>query len=339
MKKQKITDALSGLDAAYIEEALSYRPIAKKSVWIRYASAAACLALAAAIGIGALLYRGGDGGISPYPVRRVELDALSGDNEIGVIPRWEAMHVTSKFGEFEHTLGKFSSGAKAIDATLLGESHGRVQLQGYDVYTETEYTAEGEVFAINGISTSFALALRFDGEEKCYIYRNVWYRPDTLGDLIDTMALEEHLKVKTVYYDYVSARGEHAFVEFEGLTLASVWELLLSDRTLENVYDQKEMYPAKMSISVSADLLGYHNVGIWVTEDGYLVTNLGSTGKAFYIGTERVNAFIEHVMSTCQGYEIVYDYPDGYEVPESGVDLNGFEITVQTTSHDTTGQN
>lgn len=332
MKKKKLSDALDRLDAHYIDEAAGYKALERGRGWIKYASAAACLLLATAIGLG--LYLKPDEsrrGISPYPIRQVDVTRTEDGTELGIIPKWEDMHITSQYGEFEHALGRFFSGAKAIDADKLGESRGRVYLRGSDVYTNTEYYIEGETFVINGISEKFALALRFDGTEKYYVYRNVWYRPDTLGELIDALALTEHLEARTVYYDYVSDEGKHAKVEFEGLAMEKVWELLLSDRALENVYDQQKTYAAKMSISVNVPIVGYDNVGLWVTEDGYLVTNVGGTGKAFYLGTERVNAFIRYVMDNCQGYEIVYSYPDGYEVPESGVDHNGFEVTVQTT--------
>ena len=332
MKKKKLSDALDQLDARYIDEAAGYKAAVKGRVWIKYASAAACLLLATAIGLG-LYLKPGDGelrGISPYPVKQVDVTLNDGQSELGVVPKWEDMHITSQYGEFEHALGRFSSGAKAIDADKLGEARGRVYLRGTDVYTNNEYYIEGDTFVINGISEKFALALRFDGTEKYYVYRNVWFRPDTLGELIDALSLKENLSARTVYYDYVNEEGKHAKIEFEGLAIEKIWELLLSDRALENVYDQVGMYVAKMSISVNVPIVGYDNVGLWVTEDGYLVTNVGSTGKAFYLGVDRVNAFMQYVMDNCQGYEIVYSYPDGYEVPESGVDHNGFDVTVQT---------
>ena len=316
MKKEIISDALDNIDARYLEEALHVP--------------ARMNALVATVGFG--LFGSSKEGISPYPIKYVEGNVTEGSTEAGYrVPHWEDMHVTTRFAEFEHPLGRFSTGAKAIDVQKLGASMGRVDLQGYDIYTDTTYTAEGEVFAIDGISTEFALALRFDGDEKYYVYRNVWFTPDTLGDLIDALSLGEHLTSQTVYYDYVNERGEHAKVEFEGLSIDTVWQMLLSDRSVQNVYYQNLSYFAKMSISVSVPIVGIENVGIWVTEDGYLVTNIGGTGKAFDIGVERVNAFVNYVTENCQGYEIIYTYPSGYPVPEAGADHNGFEVTVQTT--------
>ena len=331
MRKERITDVLSGLDARYIEEAANYQPIQHRMIWQWVAGVAACLALA--IGIGFLVNGNRQQGIGPYPIKHVEVLPSEDAGEIGRVPHWGELHVTSKFGEFEHPLGTFTTGAKAIDGTCLGASMGRVSLQGYDVYTDTKYTAEGETYAINGVSTDFALALHFDGEDKYYVYRNTWYRPTTLGELIDALALEEHLTSKTVYYRYQNDKGESAKIEFEGLTTDRVWEMLLSDRTLKNVYDQKKTYVARMSVSVSVSILGYDNIGIWVTDDGYLVTNIGSTGKAFYLGVERVNAFVDYVMQNCQGYEIIYSYPAGYEAPESGEDLYGFTVTSEASTH------
>ena len=55
------------------------------------------------------------------------------------------------------------------------------------------------------------------------------------------------------------------------------------------------------TFTVDVPLLGYKNISLGVTEDGYIVTNILDTGKAFYIGKDKTEAFIKYVESECKG--------------------------------------
>ena len=114
--------------------------------------------------------------------------------------------------------------------------------------------------------------------------------------------------------------------------------MLLSDTTLENVYDDREMYVSHMGISVDIPLLGYENISLSVTEEGYLTTNILDTGKAFYIGKDKVNAFVDYVLNHCEGVELVYEADLTTSVDENAGEKT--ELTVvssarppQTTQH------
>ena len=61
-----------------------------------------------------------------------------------------------------------------------------------------------------------------------------------------------------------------------------------------------------MNISINFELLGYKNISIGITEDGYITTNILDTGKAFFIGPEKATEFMDYVLETCDGYKIVY---------------------------------
>ena len=141
------------------------------------------------------------------------------------------------------------------------------------------------------------------------MYRNSWYKPATLGEFIDALNLRENLSVGTVYYDYFDENNEHVNVEFTGLTVDKVFEMLLFDGSIANVENYDTMWFHRiMGISVDVAVLGYKNISIAVTEEGYVTTNILDTGKAFYIGEEKVQAFVNYVMENCEGLEIRYIY-------------------------------
>ena len=41
--------------------------------------------------------------------------------------------------------------------------------------------------------------------------------------------------------------------------------------------------------------LGYNNQALWVTEEGYIVTNILDSAKAFYIGPENAKDFVDYM--------------------------------------------
>ena len=81
------------------------------------------------------------------------------------------------------------------------------------------------------------------------------------------------------------------------------WEMLLCDEALCNEYDETDwqrQWNNKISIRIDMPLLGYQNISISLSEDGYLRTNLLDTEKLFHIGKDKVDAFMEYVEENCR---------------------------------------
>lgn len=275
--------------------------------FMRYLAIAACLCIVASA---ALLSQ-----IERYPKKLVAPPSETSLSEIALIPRWDEMPIYQQFSRLPLGIGEYSGHSAIVPSQLLGERLGESTLTGYDEYEDKTYTAQCEYYSVEGVSSQCAVAVRFDGADESYIYCNSYYRPETLGQFIDDLSLHENLFFGTVYYDYVKLGGERVSVEFTGLDAQYVWDVLLSAREAENVYEDSRRFDTVMSISIDLPLFGYKNISLSVTEDGYLVTNILDTGKAFYIGTDKTEAFIAHVKKNCDGFEIQYD-TSGEEVPE-----------------------
>ena len=313
MKTQRLLQALTDIDDAAIEAAhpVHDRPHSHfRAVW----AAAAALAVTAAAVAVALWPR--DTTPAPtdgsWPIKYVEVVESAG--ELGVIKKWHEKTQPERFSELETAAAKYVIGSTTpLPPEKVGKPLGATTVRGYDVYTETVYEALVTYYAIVGIDSACAVAVQFAGETAWYPYTDPWYTPATLAQFISDLSLREHLTTASVWYRPDSRRN----VEFEGLPTDTVWELLLSDGSPANV--ALEWPDTVMTVSVSLPLLGVQNVSLAVTADGYLTTNLLGTLKAFYIGTEAVNAFTAYVMANCDGHEIVYVSPEAdTPVPEGG---------------------
>ena len=91
-----------------------------------------------------------------------------------------------------------------------------------------------------------------------------------------------------------------------------IWERLLSDtsQSITGAYTGIEL----IDISVSIPELGYKNQALWVTEEGYIVTNILDSAKAFYIGPEKAKAFVEYMYNNVP-------YTDSYGATNIDSDL------------------
>lgn len=317
MKKDRLIDIIGDIDEKFVAEAAppSKRKLkGKKFTLSKWLGLAVGIAIIAGVCI-ALWLTGLNSNNDSYssadkrwPEKivyegEVETNALG---EIGYVPKWDEQTVSEQFSEFEYNSARYSTRVVEIDAENIGNPLGQVELKGYDIYTDTTYTAKGTIYEITDISSECAMALQFEGRTDYYVYVSSWYRPKTLGEFIDVLNLQETLSFGKAHYKFYTGDNDYVNIEFEDFDDRIVWDMLLSDRELENVYSDKEMYINVMSVSVDIPLLGYENISLGVTENGYLVTNILNTGKAFYIGEEKVQEFIDFIINNCQGYELVY---------------------------------
>jgi hypothetical protein len=301
--------AIGGIDEDIVAAAAPANRTRRAMPLGRIVSLAACFALALIIGVAAWrlnepkikhthdphLGIGVEGTEATASVETVPATM----NELATIRRWEEMNDSERYSEFEVGENSYNTRATAIDAAHVGEKLGEGIAIGYDIYTDSIKEITLEYFAIQSISSECALAVRFPEADEYYVYVNTWYRPETLEEFLLALNLRENMTFGDFSAHYSYEDGCFERVTFHDPDDSIVWEHLLSDTSLTNVWDDVEWYISILSIGVNVPVLGYENIIIWVTEDGYLCTNILGSGKAFYIGEEKVTAFIRYVVANC----------------------------------------
>lgn len=245
---------------------------------------------------------------------------LQNGNPDPKVPKWEEMTISEQFSSVEYGNNAYSSRVTQLDVSYIGESLGSTVMTGRDQITGREHQVNATLYAVKLFPQSCVIAVQFEGQNDYYGYVNSYYRPETLGDFMEDLNLQDIVSFGSVWYSYFSPNGEYTTVEFVNVADSVVWEMLCSDTSVKNVYEDgwSGDHPTAMSVSVDIPLLGYKNISLAVTEDGYLTTNILDTGKAFYIGIDKVQAFMDYVIENCEGYEAVYENPFGGTQPESG---------------------
>ncbi len=338
MKKEKVSEIISLIDDRFIEEAAAVKK--KPNRIFRYAGIAACLAVTVIAGIvisqsdfvtpppiSAEETTGNESGggkstqeIAPSPEIVTEpAIEIATEKEMTIVPQWVDLAVPMKYTEAKLGDIIYSTQCAEIPAENVLSSLGNTEMQGYDIYTDTAYTVNAQIYSIKHVSTDCAVAVKFGDEDKYYVYVNVWYTPETLGDLINAIDMKNTVSFGKAYKDYTDYdKKEFVSVVFADFDDSIVWKMLLSDRSVKNIeYDRfKDML---ISVSVDIPLLGYKNISLGVTKDGYIVTNIMSTQKCFFIGEEKAKAFEAYISENVAFKEMVtvYENPDG-TIPGKG---------------------
>ena len=256
MKSEDILNTLSDVKEEYVAEAAVKKQRKIGRIIAASVATAACLGLAV---VGAVALRG-RAEEPKWPIEEVYMGtAVTSEAtwlETGnALKKWDEMDLNEKFTSFE--LGGIEYSVSRRDEPLaegdVGASLGKVNLEGYDFYTDQTHSSAGEAFELRGISKECALALRFEGDETAYVYVNRWYSPGTLGDFASDLNFAENLTFGGADMNRFDDDGNFSRVEFEDFEDSAVWDMILSDGSLENLGDTTVV--SVLTVSVSHELL------------------------------------------------------------------------------------
>lgn len=224
-------------------------------------------------------------------------------------PHWDEMMDCQRYISLNYNNNEYSTKLLATHAENIGDRLGTAELTGQDIcYTGEIHKRTAEIYSIVGISTEAAVCVKFnETDQYAYAYANGRYTPATLGEFIDALSLKKNLTTGLVIH-----KTENPEIVYEDIPTELVWKMLLSDTSIKNQPDI-ETGKVIMSISASVNIIGYHYKSISLTEDGYLTTNILESGKAFYIGRDRIDEFVKEVTENHQGYIYIYDTLTGDE--------------------------
>lgn len=186
--------------------------------------------------------------------------------------------------------------ANAIGTEQLGEVLGSCIAQGYDIYTDTTYAEEFEVRRIRDVAPELLVAVGM--EDQFYVYlRDEYDPPQTLGQLLDMAALPQ-----TLTLDRFSVNEGHTAKGYYTMEDDSyIWQLLTecSDAPVigEKESDDWDWGLGErnyLSFTATSEFLGIYKKVFYVTEDGYIKTNIFEYGYLYDIGEDVAGEIISY---------------------------------------------
>lgn len=278
-----------------------------------------------------------------WPIKEIVMnkdDFYKIEDLIEVIPKWGELTIAQQFSLVENNGKKYDVRNTKVLQERIGNKIGEVVVKGYDTYTKATYTHNAELYKMKNFPEECVIAVKYENTNEYYVAINAYYKPATLKDFMEDLNLREIVSFGTIFYDDYNidkdGNVKYESIEFPNVDDNIIWKMLFDDVTVENVYDDRELYAATMDISVNIPLLGYENIGVSVNEYGYLITNILETGKAFYIGEEKVQKFVNYIIENYDGYKIVYVDENGNELSRDNPKDKNVEYDVIMFQNNTT---
>ena len=295
MKTSKITEAVGYLDDELLEEALVSGKRKKSKAWLKIAVAAAGIALLAGAGIwtkGKLFGGSVDENAIQWSAKYKKWSAVMPSSEI-VWP-WEYCTTYEKYTALEMESAQYYCSGRSVSAEKVGDKIGTYEIKGVDNKNfsgNIEYSELFEVYGINGVSSGRTVAVLMDGDY--YVFKNHDEEaPGTLGGLLEQVDLPRIVTLSHFSENGDDTTAAHYTLKEE----ANVWNYILECKDAgisQNGYryDADRNY---LSFMISSEELGVYKVAMYITDDGYLRTNMFDRAYVYDIGAERAQRIINY---------------------------------------------
>ena len=333
MNREKISKVIDNIDDKYVNEAASYEGKennTRKSDWYKWAAMVACFAL---LVIGCIKFL-------PMLISEEDVDNEGNVsqvryqyyvNEEGFAKEWpwEYMTLSEKYRTVNYDGKEYSiKSSSVLSEEVIDSKLGVGEATGVDLYTGEKYTESFEVYEINGVSSEKLIAAGMSGEYYVYQISEDYTKPATFGELMKLYSLDENLRlVNYTAYEGYEEQGYYTVNDD-----AYIWQILseYDSAALDDTVDSFDRSDREyLSFTATSDALGVYKRVVYISEDGYLATNIFNYSYIYYIGSEAAEKIIEYaeknsVATTVELYELtvagtLVEVGDGYIVIDDSV--------------------
>ncbi len=313
MKRRIISDAVTDIRTEYIEKAANYT-VAKnnrKSLWRKWGALAACFALIVALSIPMALHLidPGDtpnniGANHPFAVENLNRpyrDLTIGNADMDVAWQWKYLTVFEKYPSIEIDGVNFIRLGEEINPSVIGEKIGKYEAVGYnDPYETPEggYREAFDAYAIENISADCMVALKMEDNYYCFISdaARAQLHEATWGDVLDGYGLSSAIEFGA-FSKCTNGRETDYFSLKED---SYIWEVLTSCKNAPSVDPTEFEKGDHYSFTVTSDVFGIYKKAFYITENGYIWTNMLDVECVYRIGKEAAESIIAYALDNSE---------------------------------------
>ncbi len=312
MRKKKLSEIMNHIDVDYIEEVALYKREAKihcRFRRLKWVGMAVCLAIAVLVGA-LLIPRIWDGKnekeherlITLADMKRPYKEVQIYTDDLGIIWPYEYVHLAGRCG-FMNFQGRTYVKSRGLpDQSMIGNVIGTAESEVYEGNVFDFHaigTQNFDVYKVKGISKENFIVVKI--EDKFCLYQNTEYNfPNTFGDLIKVYNLTDNLEFNR--FNVCEKYTEKGYFSLEDDYY--IWKILSKCKKVTLTDDAKWDHGKRnyLSFTVTMEELGVYKNVFYVTEDGYIWTNMFEFGMLFEIGEDAANKII--LYATEHGVEI-----------------------------------
>ena len=296
MRRTKVSESIGYINDKYVNEATLYtgkERAGRHNRLLKWGAAACCLTAILIVGVSVMTSREGnhDGQVMVGGLLRPYRDISARADEIAIEWQWEYMTLYEQYATIDLNGKEYISRMREVGASFLGDGLGSGDAEGYDLCTEQTYHRTFEINRIRGISDDLMVAVNMDG--KYYVFMNMEYDPPaTFGELLDGYDLANTLDFN--WFTVCEGYTEKGYYSLENDD--AIWQVLTACQDARFVEDDAWNRGAENYISFTAtsEPLGVYQRVFYVSEDGYIRTNIFDWGYIYQIGEEAAGQIIAY---------------------------------------------
>lgn len=152
-------------------------------------------------------------------------------------------------------------------------------------------TISAEVYKVTKMSPLVCVAVKSEGRSGYSLYRNRYYTPVTLGDMINDMNLMEEAEITSIEW----TDEDEGWIREVYADKETVFETLFTDYSILNGADL-EYKLAAFTIYIDIPLLNKKNDVIFLGDNGYLATTIVDFNAYFSIDKANVDSLMEYII-------------------------------------------
>ena len=279
MKSDKLYEAMGDISERHIQDA-KQKHLLQKPVWKKWQWAVACVILLMA---GFWGYYALNTTVVGGLERHYKSISVS-SSEIARTWPWEYLTTPEKYGVVIFEGREYRLRGNGIGRELLGETIGTCIAKGYDAATKITHTDSFEVRKINHTSQKYLVAVEMEGTYYVAICTDNEI-PSTFGELMDIYGLPY-----TVMFDKA---GQLAINND-----SYIWQVFSTCRDARVVKEGTDWQPIKrkyLTFTITSEALGVYKRVFYVSEDGYIRTNIFEIAHEYEIGVEAAGKILSYV--------------------------------------------
>lgn len=288
MKIPRIAHALSNINEEYLaqSEQTSKHQINKRKI----AAIAACTVIVLSGAVTAILHFAYSDMLNTEKYTVILNEASAHEW------RWEDKTDYEKFPVVKFNSNEYRARANCVSEALIENNLGSCTAENNDIYTNTDYTDEFEVYKITDISEQYLIAVKMNGVYYVYIKSDNNDFPQNFTELLNGTGLEKHLGFSRFSVKEKNGNDEN----YHKLTNeADIWTYLSKCDGATLVTEDYDYYDAEKTVSFTAtsEPLGIYKKSFKITSDGYVWTNIFDYAVVYDIGEKQALEIIEYALS------------------------------------------
>lgn len=290
MTNKEFLVEFGNIDPELIEAAAPAPKVRKKSnILVKWTALAACFALIISAMIVLPMFREDDTSLPDNNGRYKDFTIQAG--EYGIVWQWKYKTVYEKYSSIDVGGTEFIGRNRELSASYVGKKLGSYKATGYDDTSDEVHHEYFDAYEIKNVATSRLIAVKM--EERYYVFISKNYDPPaTLGEVWEAYSLSQYIKL------------DRFSIEKEGKDRS--YRLLSDDEYILSVLKESKAAKASdpigwhenkgnfVSFTVTSEALGVYKNVMYITESGYLWTNIFNGEYLYFIGKDAAQRIISY---------------------------------------------